>query len=188
MDKARFLIETHLRTGRPLAELAAAHGVHRSWLYKLLARYRQRRRRRAQPRSGRPHHSPTAIRARSKTTSSPSARNSPTSGSTPAPPPSRTTSPAAAPTPLGLDDLAGPQARGLRHPPTPETPEQLLPPLRGRVPQRMLAGRHDPLDPRRRPDRRDPQHHRRPLPAVRRLPVFATVRSPDVVAHPAPSR
>ena len=40
MDKGRFLIETHLRTGRPIAELAAAHGVHRSWLYKLLARYR----------------------------------------------------------------------------------------------------------------------------------------------------
>ena len=41
MDKGRFLIETHLRTGRPIAELAAAHGVHRSWLYKLLARYRR---------------------------------------------------------------------------------------------------------------------------------------------------
>ncbi len=41
MDKGRFLIETHLRTGRPIAELARAHGVHRSWLYKLLARYRR---------------------------------------------------------------------------------------------------------------------------------------------------
>ncbi len=41
MDKGRFLIETHLRTGRSIGELAAAHGVHRCWLYKLLARYRQ---------------------------------------------------------------------------------------------------------------------------------------------------
>jgi transposase-like protein len=36
MDKGRFLIEMHLRTGRPIAELARTHGVHRSWLYKLL--------------------------------------------------------------------------------------------------------------------------------------------------------
>ena len=35
-----FLIETHLRTGRPIAELARTHDVHRSWLYKLLKRYR----------------------------------------------------------------------------------------------------------------------------------------------------
>ena len=41
MDKGRFLIETHLRTGRPIGELAAAHGVSRSWLYKLLARSRR---------------------------------------------------------------------------------------------------------------------------------------------------
>ncbi|HVL65085.1 MAG TPA: helix-turn-helix domain-containing protein, partial [Actinomycetota bacterium] len=40
MDKDGFLVETHLRTGRPISELAKAHGVHRSWLYKLLARYR----------------------------------------------------------------------------------------------------------------------------------------------------
>ena len=63
MDKARFLIETHLRTGRPLAELAAAHGVHRSWLYKLLARYHTEGDAGLEPRSKRPHHSPTAIRA-----------------------------------------------------------------------------------------------------------------------------
>ena len=64
MDKARFLVETHLRTGRPLAELAAAHGVHRSWLYKLLARYRRDGEAGLEPRTKRPHHSPTAIRGR----------------------------------------------------------------------------------------------------------------------------
>jgi transposase InsO family protein len=61
MDKGRFLIETHLRTGRPLGELAAAHGVHRSWLYKLLARYRAEGEAGLEPRSRRPHHSPTRI-------------------------------------------------------------------------------------------------------------------------------
>ena len=41
MDKGRFLIETHLRAGQSLGELAKAYGVHRSWLYKRLARYRR---------------------------------------------------------------------------------------------------------------------------------------------------
>ena len=61
MDKARFLIETHLRTGKPLGELAAAHGVHRSWLYKLLARYRVEGEAGLEARSRRPHRSPTRI-------------------------------------------------------------------------------------------------------------------------------
>ncbi len=57
----RFLIETHLRTGRPIAELAAAHGVHRSWLYKLLARYRREGEAGLEARSRRPLRSPTRI-------------------------------------------------------------------------------------------------------------------------------
>jgi transposase InsO family protein len=61
VDKGRFLIETHLRTGRPIAELAAAHGVHRSWLYKLLARYRADGEAGLQPRSKRPRTSPSRI-------------------------------------------------------------------------------------------------------------------------------
>jgi len=61
MDKGRFLIETHLRTGRPIAELAAAHGVHRSWLYKRLARYRREGPDGLEPRSRRPHRSPARI-------------------------------------------------------------------------------------------------------------------------------
>jgi len=64
MDKGRFLIEVHLRTGRPLAELAAADRVHRSWLYKLLARYRREGEAGLEPRSRRPHHSPTRIAGR----------------------------------------------------------------------------------------------------------------------------
>jgi transposase InsO family protein len=38
--KARYLVEAHLIEGRSVSELAAAHGVHRSWIYKLLARYK----------------------------------------------------------------------------------------------------------------------------------------------------
>ena len=61
MDKARFVIETHLRTGRPIGELAAAHGMSRGWLYKLLARYRAEGWAGLEPRSRRPLHSPTRI-------------------------------------------------------------------------------------------------------------------------------
>lgn len=61
MDKGRFLIETHLRTGRSLGELAKVHGVHRSWLYKLLARYRLEGDAGLAPRSRRPHRSPAQV-------------------------------------------------------------------------------------------------------------------------------
>lgn len=64
MDKGRFLIEAHLRTGRPIGELASAHGVSRSWLYKLLARYSREGPAGLEPRSRRPHHSPARIAGR----------------------------------------------------------------------------------------------------------------------------
>jgi transposase InsO family protein len=61
MDMGRYLVEAHLREGRPVAELAAAHGVHRSWIYKLLARYRAEGDAGLVLRSRRPHHSPTRV-------------------------------------------------------------------------------------------------------------------------------
>lgn len=61
MDLGRYLIERHLRERTPIGELAAAHGVHRSWLYKLLARYRSEGQAGLEPRSRRPHTSPTRI-------------------------------------------------------------------------------------------------------------------------------
>ena len=61
MDMGRYLVEAHLREGRSVAELAAAHGVHRSWLYKLVARYRAEGEAGLAPRSRRPRSSPNAI-------------------------------------------------------------------------------------------------------------------------------
>lgn len=61
MDKGRFLIETHLRTGRSIKELAAAHGASESWLFKLLRRYRLEGPKGLEPRSRRPRTSPTRI-------------------------------------------------------------------------------------------------------------------------------
>jgi len=58
--KARYLVEAHVLEGRSVAELAAAHGVHRSWIYKLLARYREGGVEALEPRSKRPRSSPMA--------------------------------------------------------------------------------------------------------------------------------
>jgi transposase InsO family protein len=51
---ARYLVEAHVLEGRAVGELAAAHGVHRSWIYKLLARYREGGYEALEPRSRRP--------------------------------------------------------------------------------------------------------------------------------------
>jgi transposase InsO family protein len=56
--KARYLVEAHLVEGRSVAELAAAHGVHRSWIYKLLARYRDGGYEALEPRSRAPRSNP----------------------------------------------------------------------------------------------------------------------------------
>ena len=64
MEKAQFLVETHLRTGQPIGELARAHGISRGWLYKLLARYSREGPAGLAPHSRRPHHSPTRIAGR----------------------------------------------------------------------------------------------------------------------------
>jgi transposase InsO family protein len=61
MDVGRYLVEAHLHEGRSIAELARMHGVHRSWLYKLLRRYRAQGEAGLAPRSRRPHRSPTAL-------------------------------------------------------------------------------------------------------------------------------
>jgi transposase InsO family protein len=63
MDMGRYLVEAHLREGRSVAELAATHGVHRSWIYKLLARHRDEGEAGLQLRSRRPHSSPTRVAA-----------------------------------------------------------------------------------------------------------------------------
>ena len=63
MYKARYLVEAHVLEGRSVAELAAAHGVHRSWIYKLLARYREGGLEALESRSRRPRSSPASVSA-----------------------------------------------------------------------------------------------------------------------------
>ncbi len=60
MSTGRYLVEAHLREGRAVAELAAEHGVHRSWIYKLIARYRAEGEAGLEARSRRPRSTPNA--------------------------------------------------------------------------------------------------------------------------------
>jgi len=59
MDLAGYVINAVVVEGRPVAEVAAAHGVSRSWLYELLARHRDLGEEGLRPRSKRPRSSPT---------------------------------------------------------------------------------------------------------------------------------
>jgi transposase InsO family protein len=61
VDKARYLVEAHVLEGRSVSELAACHGVHRSWIYKLLARYKEGGLEALEPRSRRPRSCPARI-------------------------------------------------------------------------------------------------------------------------------
>jgi transposase InsO family protein len=61
VSKARLVITAVTVEGRKPAEVAAAYGVSKSWLYELLARYRAEGEAAFEPRSRRPHTSPSAI-------------------------------------------------------------------------------------------------------------------------------
>jgi transposase InsO family protein len=61
MDVGRYLVEAHLKEGRSVASLARDHGLHRSWIYKLLDRYQREGEAGLVARSRRPHSSPTAV-------------------------------------------------------------------------------------------------------------------------------
>lgn len=61
MDVGRYLVEAHLKEGRSVASLARDHGLHRSWIYKLLKRYREEGEAGLALKSRRPHTSPTQV-------------------------------------------------------------------------------------------------------------------------------
>ena len=58
MSKARLVITAVVVEKRTVAEVAATYGVGRSWLYELLARYRDEGEAAFEPRSRRPKTSP----------------------------------------------------------------------------------------------------------------------------------
>ncbi len=64
MDLAGYVVRAVTVEGQSVAEVVAAHGVSRSWLYELLARHREGGDRGLKARSKRPLRSPTAMSAR----------------------------------------------------------------------------------------------------------------------------
>lgn len=63
MSKARLVITAVVIEGRTQAEVAREYGVSKGWVSKLVARYRAEGEAAFEPRSRRPHRSPTAIAA-----------------------------------------------------------------------------------------------------------------------------
>ena len=61
MEMAMYLVTAVLTEGRSPREVAAAHGVSKTWVYELLARYRAEGEAGLVARSRRPHRSPTKI-------------------------------------------------------------------------------------------------------------------------------
>jgi transposase len=61
MDLAGYVVRAVLAEGRSVREVAAAHGVSKSWIYELLARYRAEGDAGLIPRSKRPRSSPTRV-------------------------------------------------------------------------------------------------------------------------------
>ena len=59
-SKARLVITAITLENRTVADVVAAYGVSRSWVYELLARYRDEGDAAFEPRSRRPHTSPNA--------------------------------------------------------------------------------------------------------------------------------
>lgn len=66
MELAGYVVNAVLVEGRSVAEVAADHGISRSWLYELLARHRAGGEEGLKPRSRRPHSSPTKVSDRTE--------------------------------------------------------------------------------------------------------------------------
>ena len=64
MDLAGYVVNAVLVEGRTVAEVCESHGISRSWLYELIARYREAGDEGLRPRSKRPRRSPTRTAAR----------------------------------------------------------------------------------------------------------------------------
>ena len=63
MDLARYVVDAVVVEGRSMREVARAHGVSKSWVAVLVGRYRAGGYGALEPRSKRPHHSPTRTEA-----------------------------------------------------------------------------------------------------------------------------
>ena len=137
MDLAGYVINAVLVEGRSVEEVAADHGVSRSWLYELLARYRAEGAEGLKLETRRPRSSPTRVSAemeeeivalrKSLAEDGLDAGASTIHYHLQGPPPTKEEGGA-----VGGHHLAGAEPAGLRRPPAPQAASELLEALSGR--------------------------------------------------------
>ena len=171
MGRERYVIEAIFREGRSHRDVAAAAGVSKAWVTKLVARYRAGGELALEPRSRRPKscsHATApdlqdAVLALRRDLDTAGARRRPAHHS-----PSCFAE--LGPTLLPWPPSGGSsRASGTDHRATPEAAQELVHPLPSHSAQRDVAKRLHPLAARQRHRRRDPQLSRRPLSPGTRL-------------------
>ena len=164
MSQARVAVLKVITKELTVTAAAAQYGYSRQHLHRLLKRYEAGDRRRRPTLTGttptRQHHQRRGPRTHRGTTSPAHRRGT---GRRPG---NHRLAPRARkpPPPLDLDDPTDPPHSRADHPRTQKATPVLLPTLRSRPAQRVLAVRLHPLAPGRRHRHRDPQLARRPLP------------------------
>ena len=182
MGLAGYVVDAVLLEGRSAREVAAAHGISKSWIYVLIERYRAGGYEALEPRSRRPrscaHRDPAEVGASDPDAAPGARRQGHDAGAATI---SHHLAKGMDAGPVQGDDLADPQTRGADRAPATEATAQLADPLPGGSAERDVADRHHPLAARRRRARRDPQRDRRPLAAVPGLRRLPHAKARDVV-------
>ena len=184
-----FVVQAVLVDKRSVREVARAHGVSKTWLYELLARYRAGGEAALSPRSRRPHHSPSAcpdaiedeivelrkqlsrVRRRRRTRHDPH-------------PPHR--SHGGHRSLFGLERLADPHTPRLHRPRAAQTAE-VAPTSASKptLPNECWQMDVTHVDVAQRPRRRGPQRHRRPLPRSASPAAPSQSRPPPTSSPPS---
>ena len=175
MDLAGYVINAVVVEGRSVAEVAACHDISRSWLYELLARFRERGDDALKPGSRRPRSSPTQV-ASAMEDEIVALRKSLSEEGLDAGAQTihyhllrrHSRRPQAVPSVATIWCILS--RRGFVVAQPPQAAPKLLEAIPSGAAQRVLAGRHQALGPGRRKRRGGPQRGRRPLPAADRLP------------------
>ena len=134
MEMATYLVAAVVVEGLPVRQVAREHGVSKTWLYELVARYEAEGEAGLVPRSKRPHRSPTKVGERFEDEIVRIRKELDRGGlrrrgrNDPHAPASR---PPADRGPFCLDHLAGAQGPRLRRPRAPQATQVLVPALRG---------------------------------------------------------
>ena len=177
MDLARYVVNAVLLEGRSYRDVARSHGVSKSWVGKVMTRYREGGEDGLGPRSRAPRHVPhrtpdpledeiVALRkelsdlgvdAGAATIQYHLGQRHPCG-------------------PIGVDDLAGSSPARLRHPAAAQATAELLEALRGGAAQRVLAVRRDSLGAPGRDRGRDREHRSTTTPGSRSEQSLLQVR------------